>query len=241
MESTYSVADIHGEAELLVDLLGQLQLRDGDTIVFLGDYIDRGPNSRSVIDIIIGLQKDSPANVVTLIGNHEDWLLKTLNDHTSHSWLISMAGLSTIRSYSESAAECIARELEQFGPQLFTERVELSYDRFIEAMPASHVRFFHELQLCYENDTGFFCHAGMNPDKLLNAQERQTLVWGDTLRFETYRGKPVVYGHWSNAFDKETQTVRPHRSGDTFGIDAISHGALIALELPSLTWHTASK
>lgn len=71
--ATIAVGDIHGHRDALVDLLERLtHIRAGDTVVFLGDYIDRGPLSRDCIDVILAFRRDASVNVVCLCGNHED-------------------------------------------------------------------------------------------------------------------------------------------------------------------------
>ena len=72
----YAVGDIHGERELLEELLANLPLRDGDRLVFVGDYVDRGPDSRGVVDTLLELQKEWPC--IFLIGNHESMFLDFL-------------------------------------------------------------------------------------------------------------------------------------------------------------------
>jgi len=82
--ASFAIGDVHGNLQALDDLLQQLrrEVAADDTVVFLGDYIDRGANSRRCIDRILEFRAASPAEVVTLMGNHEDWLLKTLRDFT---------------------------------------------------------------------------------------------------------------------------------------------------------------
>src|SRR5689334_3767030 len=101
----YAVGDIHGNVRALDDLLGKILplLSARDTLVFLGDYIDRGPNVRECIDRIIDLKKTAKFSVVTLLGNHEAWMLRSYRDHTAHSWILSMDAFSTIGSYSVQA------------------------------------------------------------------------------------------------------------------------------------------
>jgi serine/threonine protein phosphatase 1 len=86
--ATVAVGDIHGNLAALRDLLGQLrgEVAEGDVLVFLGDYIDRGPDSAGCVDAIVTFRDESRAEVVCLMGNHEDWLLRTLRDYTYHSW-----------------------------------------------------------------------------------------------------------------------------------------------------------
>jgi serine/threonine protein phosphatase 1 len=78
--ATIAVGDIHGNLEALTDILDQIHGEGGrgDTIVFLGDYIDRGPDTKGCVDAILGFQREVEAEVVCLLGNHEDWLLRTL-------------------------------------------------------------------------------------------------------------------------------------------------------------------
>ena len=167
-----------------------------------------------------------------MIGNHEDWLLKTTHDYSSHSWLFSMGAPKTIASYSPAAAARIDEEMERLGPALLTDKPELPYHEFFDAMPDAHRRFYEELLVSYEDENGFFCHAGIDPEVPLTDQIRRTLVWGNHTDFAAYRGKPIVYGHWSNALERASE-VRPRQVGDTFGIDSIKFGRLMAFELPS--------
>ena len=103
--ATIAIGDIHGEAVALGDLLCQLRDEIGpdDTVVFLGDYVDRGPDARACIDAILEFRSDVPSPVVCLCGNHEDWMLRTFRDPRRHSWLMGMEALDTIRSAGEGA------------------------------------------------------------------------------------------------------------------------------------------
>jgi hypothetical protein len=94
------------QCQALEDVLEQLtaELSDDDTVIFLGDYIDRGPDSKACIDRILAFRAESRAKVVTLLGSHEDWLLRTIRDATRHSWLLGMEAFETIASYSPAAA-----------------------------------------------------------------------------------------------------------------------------------------
>ena len=116
----FAIGDIHGNVRALNDLLEKIlpQMSSDDTLVFLGDYIDRGPNVRDCIDRIIDLKKRSPFSVVTLRGNHEDWMMESYRDPTRHFWFLGMEALDTIASYSEQAAEVLTREAERSGTNL---------------------------------------------------------------------------------------------------------------------------
>ena len=88
------------------DLLDQLrnQVTPADRVVFLGDYIDRGPDTKGCVETVLEFRREVKAPVVCLCGNHEDWLLRTMRDHRRHSWLLGMEAFDTIRSYSVEAA-----------------------------------------------------------------------------------------------------------------------------------------
>ena len=122
--ATVAIGDIHGNLPALVDLLAQVNdgIGANDTVVFLGDYIDRGPDSRACIDAILEFQKDSRAKVVCLQGNHEDWLLRTQANYAKHSWLLGMEALDTIRSYSREAERILRDAIGEAGPTLFEGR-----------------------------------------------------------------------------------------------------------------------
>src|SRR5215510_9435426 len=104
--ATFAIGDLHGNLSALEDLLDKLipELSPADELVFLGDYIDRGPDSRGCIDRILALRSEAAFAVVTLLGNHEDWMLKSRRNPAHHSWILAMRGFSTIQSYSAEAA-----------------------------------------------------------------------------------------------------------------------------------------
>ena len=86
--ATIAIGDIHGHLPALDDVLDQLlgEAKSGDTVVFLGDYIDRGPDSKGCIDAVLNFRNKVDAEVVCLLGNHEDWFVRTLRDRSRHSW-----------------------------------------------------------------------------------------------------------------------------------------------------------
>ena len=118
--ATIAVGDIHGNLEALTDILDQIhdEVAQGDTVVFLGDYIDRGPDTKGCVDAILGFQRAVDAEVVCLLGNHEDWLLRTLRDYARHSWLLGMERFDTIRSYSVDAARTLSEAVANAGAEL---------------------------------------------------------------------------------------------------------------------------
>jgi hypothetical protein len=139
--ATFAIGDIHGNIRALDDLLVLItgEIGAGDTVVFLGDYIDRGANSKECIERILDFQKAGKAKVVTLLGNHEQWLMRTYHDHTRHSWILGMEALSTIQSYSPSAAAALVEGLGNLGPRIVAERVSLPYQLFFDSVPPEHL------------------------------------------------------------------------------------------------------
>jgi serine/threonine protein phosphatase 1 len=222
---TIAIGDIHGNLTALNDLLSQLtpQLKVEDTVVFLGDYIDRGPETRGCIERIIEFQSSTPADVVTLFGNHEDWLLKTIHDPTRHSWILGMDAFPTIASYSTDAVRELKAAMEDLGPTMFTERVELPYDMFLDELPESHLAFLTELVPYHRVDETVFVHAGVDPSAgPVEEQDVRTLAWGPDEFPERYGGSDlVIYGHWNNAVLDRDGWPAPRFSENTIGIDTI--------------------
>jgi serine/threonine protein phosphatase 1 len=233
--ATLAIGDIHGERGALLGLLSVVreEVGRGDVVVFLGDYIDRGSDSRGCIEAILEFRSASAATVVCLRGNHEDWLLATHHDFTRHSWLLGMDGLDTVRSYSLAAARILDQARREAGPRLYTERIRLPYDAFFSAMPASHLAFFSELRLSYMTDDCLCSHAGVDPRLTLTEQTAWSFTFGDASFPAKYRGStPIVYGHWNDAVLDEQGWPTPNMGSHTIGIDTIAHGVLTAVRLP---------
>src|SRR5437879_6587877 len=102
MPSIFAVGDIHGDAELLANLLAQLEAiaAPEDRFVFLGDYVDRGPDSRGVVEMLVRLDERRPDRCIFLMGNHEQVMVETRYLSNWISWPLHMEGFSTVRSYA---------------------------------------------------------------------------------------------------------------------------------------------
>ena len=141
--ATAVIGDIHGNLRALDDLLAQLHplLAAKDTAVFLGDYIDRGPDTRGCIDRILRWQDESPATVITLLGNHEDWLLRSITDPARHSWLLGWRRMR--RSRATPFAWRMSSGSLWRTPDLASlpNGFVLPYRLLVEAMPSSHLDF----------------------------------------------------------------------------------------------------
>jgi serine/threonine protein phosphatase 1 len=231
--ATIAVGDIHGNLPALKDVLAQLcrVVVEGDVVVFLGDYIDRGRDSRACVDAILSFRNEVPAPVVCLRGNHEDWLLRTLMDYSRHSWLVGMGAFDTIRSYSPGAASALR---EAVGIRLFFGRYVLPYGLFFNSMPPTHRAFFTQLKLCFQSSDCICTHAGLNPTvDRLEKQPSESLIWGQEDFPFGYNGDDVVvYGHWGNAATDSTGWPEPRIVGRTIGIDTIANGVLTAVRMP---------
>jgi serine/threonine protein phosphatase 1 len=170
---TYTFGDVHGcldQLQRLVDLCERDAGPERSKFIMLGDYIDRGPDSRGVIDFLINLQKWSPDEVICLRGNHEDLLLAALeNEDAELSWLSNGAD-ATLHSYRASRA----RDL-----------------------PTQHIDWIRSLPLFHDDGQRFFVHAGVHPERPLDQQRSRDLLWirEPFLSSDKDFGKLVVHGH----------------------------------------------
>ncbi len=195
MVRVYVIADIHGRVDLLRALL--VAIREDATqhpnasctLITLGDYIDRGSDSRAVVDQLLDPPLPSFARHY-LKGNHEDMLLKFLEDpqETGPHW-IRNGGDATLMSYG------IASETA-WDRKNFSGWFELR-QAFLHRLPQEHRRFFRSLRLCYQTQDYFFVHAGVRPDITLREQTAEDLLWirDDFLNDSQDFGKIIVHGH----------------------------------------------
>jgi serine/threonine protein phosphatase 1 len=234
--ATVAIGDIHGNSSALEDLLAKVvpTICQDDVLVFLGDYIDGGPDTRGCLERIVRLKQEASCTVVTLLGNHEAWMLRSLRDPTCHIWILALQSFATIRSYSTEAAAELDREIEQLEPRLVAESLPLPYQAFFDSMPSSHLALLENLQLYHRTEDVICVHGGILGGVAPHLQDPQTLVWGPNDFPDAYHGEDsVVYGHWSNAIEDDSgwpwPCVKPNR---TFGIDTISRGVLTAMRFP---------
>jgi serine/threonine protein phosphatase 1 len=234
--ATIAVGDIHGNLLALDDLLGQLRpvVSQRDIVVFLGDYIDRGPATKDCVDSILRFREAVPADVVCLCGNHEDWFLRTLQDYRRNSWIMGMEALDTIRSYSVEAALALREAMATAGLRLFEGDCALPYELFVDTMPATHLRFFQELSTYHVTPDCVCAHGGLDPlVPSLGLQTRDALLWGKNGFPDAYDGpETIVYGHWNNADIDSDGWPMPRVRGKTIGLDTISDGVMTAMRLP---------
>jgi serine/threonine protein phosphatase 1 len=173
MSRTYCVGDIHGSVGKLQNLVALCERDAGGgpmTFVFLGDYIDRGPDSRGVVQYLMDLQARRPGEVIALMGNHEALALAAIDDSRVVEHWLAEGGDATLCSYA------VARAHE---------------------LPAAHVAWLNALRMSYDDGRRLFVHAGVNPEKALDAQEDVDLLWIREPFLSDARnyGRLIVHGH----------------------------------------------
>lgn len=154
---TYVIADLHGRFDLLVRALGYITARSsvsGFQIVLLGDYIDRGPHSREIVEHLMAAQS-SGLPIICLQGNHEDMLLETITKPLDPGWWIGNGGAQTLKSYGHAVRG-------QFDPSV---------------VPAEHLAWMRALPKSYITQHRVYVHAGVNPDAPLDEQTDAVLQW----------------------------------------------------------------
>jgi serine/threonine protein phosphatase 1 len=163
-----AVGDIHGCLDHLECLMAKVNPTPGDRFVFLGDYVDRGPDSRGVIDYLIRFGRDFPETVF-LKGNHEEMFLDFLSGRDQVNFLLNGGG-ATLESYRGENGV-----------------------RF----PRDHLDFLHALIPYYETEHFIFVHAGLRPGIPPENQSEEDMLWirGEFLRSSYDWGKTIVFGH----------------------------------------------
>lgn len=240
MGRTFVVGDVHGDLaglRIVMDKLPALTAKD--TIVFLGDYVDRGPDSKGVIDFVRALPTKTKAKVVALRGNHEDaWLRVVTGGWPEFVAPVQNGCVATLRSFvgnDHKAGELPTRE-----------EIELMWHGLF--FPEDVVGWMMSLPFFHEDEHGIYVHAGlvedddgfMHPSKV---EVPAQMLWVRTMRFFTgYQGKTVVVGHTSTDYlPPELSRFTPEDPEDTWASDhvfAIDTGAgkggfLTCLELPA--------
>ncbi len=226
MPRTIAIGDIHGNAYLLEGLLRQVKERaqPGDTLVFIGDYIDRGADSREVVEMVLRTREEWNGLVVCLRGNHEDMLLDSLGEAATRTYDSGLweynGGDEAIQSYASHYG----------GP-------------WPDCLPEEHRRFFRELRLWHEDEHAFYVHAGLEPGQRPEETDPSELVWirDRFIDCEYDWGKPVVFGH-TPQFEgseeiqsiEEIEVWRPLNWPEKIGIDtgAAYGGPLCAVIMP---------
>ncbi len=213
----YAIGDVHGRADLLKRLFA---LIDADLDrrppaqaqhVMLGDYVDRGPASREVIDLI--LARAAQHEIIALKGNHDAFLLQALDDPPAMGDWLLMHGVETLASYGLTSANVAGSRFSDLARA------------FAAALPEDHLQFFRGLKSSFSCGDFFFAHAGVRPGIDLERQSEADLIWirQEFLRHQGDFGKIVVHGH--------TPVREVERRANRIGIDTAAYatGKLTAL------------
>ncbi len=220
----YAIGDIHGRSDLLsvlfqeidIDLENRPALRA--LHVFLGDYIDRGPNSKEVGSLVLSRRREH--EIVALKGNHDIFPTLFLKDPAIfHDWRL-FGGVETLISYG-------LRPSLRMGKS----DVRQLADEFAAAFPVAHADFFTALSPSFSCGDFFFAHAGVKPGRPLDQQSEDDLLWirQEFLDHEGDFGKLVVHGH--------TPVKSVDNRGNRINIDtgAYATGCLSALAIDGAT------
>ena len=185
----YAIPDLHGRYDLLEKSLQkiediQLSSDDGNfRVVALGDYIDRGPQSRQIIQRLMEEQEKRPDRFICLKGNHEDMMVRTIREPLMPNWWISNGGDATLKSY---------------GAEDQDDRHWNPYGYHLGKVNQDHLNWLEKLPLFFETEKHVFVHAGVPVDDLdLKDQNEEQLMWMLYHKNDKggYRDKHVVHGH----------------------------------------------
>jgi len=214
MNPIYAIGDIHGQKDMLDQALALIAADGGEDaqIVFVGDYTDRGPNSRAVIDTLIA-GRNANRNWVFLKGNHDRFFTRFVRQGLQHdpmvksgiNWLNPrLGGVTTLASYGVEAVMHFASEqvngleILEYGEgpdgRLDAEAIHQMAQR---AVPATHLDFLETLPLWHETEDLLFVHAGLRPGLPIAKQDPEDLLWIRSPFLESTQdfGKLVVHGH----------------------------------------------
>ena len=192
----FAIGDIHGCLSELTSLHKKILNYDkfnvkNDLIIYLGDYIDRGKNSKEVINQILKLE-DNKIRIKKLKGNHEELMIDFLFNKTNNikSWL-NFGADQTFRSYNIEIVEFIKDGFEE-------DIINNLRETLLNNMEESHINFFKNLELSYSSENYLFVHAGIDPDKNLSEQSEKDYLWSRSEKFfskDFKSEKIIVHGH----------------------------------------------
>ncbi|MER9657545.1 metallophosphoesterase [Mesorhizobium sp. M0152] len=193
----YAIGDVHGRLDLLVAMHNQIKAEiERDLVadwrvIHLGDYVDRGPDSKGIIDFLIEAKARDRRHLM-LAGNHDIGFLDFLKTPDPEGLFIRFGGIQTALSYGVAISE---------GTSVWFGRAETAvrkgHQALLEAVPQGHVDFLRSLRFSATFGDFFFCHAGIRPGVALERQNLQDLTWIRDV-FHDHTGlyaKIIVHGH----------------------------------------------
>ena len=175
MPRLFAIGNIHGCSHALDALLSKIQPQSDDTIVTLGDFVDRGPDSKGVLDRLIDLSKR--CQLVPILGNHDEMMLNARFSRSAFDGWMEMKGLTALQSYGSEAQ--------------------------IDLVPQKHFQFLESCRPYFETDTHIFLHANYKPDMPLSFPDDHTQRWLSLRDYVPPKphisGKTVIVGHTPQA------------------------------------------
>ncbi len=220
----YAIGDIHGRLDCLDALISTIAADLEQTtaerriLIFLGDYVDRGPASRGVVDRVLALSRQRGLEVWTLKGNHEEALLTFLDDPAFGSAWNEHGGAAALLSYGAAP------------PRLKTDEAGWieTHAVFRQNLPPEHLDFYKNLELMRELGDYVFVHAGIRPRRPLDQQTERDLLWireEFLAQKDPLPGRVIVHGH--------SPTDKPQIERGRIGVDtgAYATGVLTAVRL----------
>lgn len=223
MNKIFAFSDVHGSYDEMMGLYKQLPINPKkDQLIVLGDFIDRGPDTKKVVEQLMAWKKKYPHWQI-LYGNHEDLMLDTLmyngRIYDSFDLWYQQGGRETFYSY-------IPDELSNY---------EKAIIQIKEAIPQEHLEWIAALPRFYQTDKYIFVHGGVKPGKTVEETETQDVLWiRDEFIYSDYDwGKKVIFGHTPNEKDLGMPIIMGNKIGIDGAVGASGYKNLIGLELPS--------
>jgi serine/threonine protein phosphatase 1 len=200
LKRTLAISDIHGDLDKFERLLALVNYnKEHDQLLLLGDYVDRGPQSRAVLDKVLQLKSEG---AIALIGNHEKMMIDAFHGDPMNlkRWFYN-GGIKTLQNYGYDIEKDDAKYWYTTDemPELIRMNDEIR----------PHIELLKEFPYYHETDTHIFVHAGVHPQTPIESTEPHTLVWIRDEFHQEYSGeKTVVFGH--------TPTKHLHQSNEVY-------------------------
>lgn len=219
----YAIGDVHGRADLLASVHEKIvadarsSARLEKRVVYLGDYVDRGPSSREVLEMLMSAPL-AGFTATCLMGNHEALLLQFLDDAACGPEWLAIGGLATLLSYGVGMP----------GDADMEQKFLAAQHEFREKLPKAHWKFLARLRMHAIIGDYFFAHAGVRPGIPLDQQNDTDLIWirKEFLGSTSFHGKIIVHGH---SYKTEPELL-PNRIGIDTGAYATGRLTCLVLE-----------
>lgn len=227
---TFVVGDVHGRCDQLQTLVEMIPRTEEDSLVFLGDLIDRGSDVPGCVEYVIGLKEKDPEQVICLRGNHEQMLMDFIDERTN-VWVTPVTGGE--QTYEQYTGRPLIIDSER--------DLQLVRQSIATSVPPKHLSFFRATPFFHEDDYALYVHAGLDQGKHPRDTQPHALIWIRDMDFyKNYRGKPCLFGHTPTAFLPLRGRLGRHGiyiRNSAIGIDTgyNEHSPLSCLSLPDFT------